>query len=292
MPSFSCSSRSLGRCFTRRGARTRSRPASTPRFRITFGQANPGLVGAPPARPLRRTLPLGLALLVGATALAGPARAGTLASISPSLRPDRPRARAALTLTIHLQGAEGGVPAPLRHAELHLPANVNLDIEQLRSCSATVLQADGPTACPAAAAIGGGSALVAGELDTQTVTENVSMQAFLGPLRNLQPTFEILAAGSRPIGAQMVLTATASPDRAPYGEVLAMTVPPISTISSEPDASVLTFSLTIGRPRAGRHAPAVIVPKRCPRGGFPFAGDFTFADGSSSRVWATAPCPR
>lgn len=292
MPCFSCIYRGLGRSSTCRGPRMGPHHTPASRFGITFGQANLARIGRPLARAFWHAIPLGLGLLASAAGLAGPARAGTLASIAPSLRPDRPHARAALTVTIHLQDSDGGVPAPLRRAELHLPANVNLDIEQLRSCSAKVLQAFGPAACPAAAAIGGGSALVAGELDTQTVTESVSMQAFLGPLRNLQPTFEILAAGFNPIDAQMVLTATASPDRAPYGEVLAMAVPPISTISSEPDASVLTFSLTIGRPRAGRHAPAVIVPKRCPRGGFPFAGDFTFADGSSSRVWATAPCPR
>ncbi len=71
-----------------------------------------------------------------------------------------------------------------------------------------------------------------------------------------------------------------------------MSVPPISTIPNEPDASVLMFSLTIGRPQAGRQAAAVIVPAHCPRGGFPFEGEFTYADGSSSRAFATARCPR
>lgn len=243
-------------------------------------------------RCARTALALGLPLLAAAVAPGDLARASTFASIAPSLRPDRPHARAALTLAIHFEGGEDGVPAPLEHAELHLPANVNLDIPELRSCSAAVLQTDGPAACPTRSVIGGGSALVEGELGSQAVTEAVSLEAFLGPLRNLQPTFEILASGYRPIGAQRVLGATASPDRAPYGEALAMSVPPISTVPNEPDASVLTFSLTIGRPQAGRHAPAVIVPARCPRGGFPFAGEFSYADGSSSRVYATAPCPR
>ncbi len=244
-------------------------------------------------RPLLRTIPLVLALLGSLTALAGIARAAsTFASLTPTLLPDRPHARAALTLTIHFDGGENGVPAPLLHAELHLPVNVDLDIPELRSCSATVLQSRGPAACPKRSLIGGGSALVEGVLGSQAATEFVSLQAFLGPLRNLQPTFEILAGGYKPIGAQLVLEASASPDRPPYGEALAMSVPPISTIPNEPDASVLTFSLTIGRPRAGRRVAAVIVPARCPRGGFPFEGDFTYADGSSSRAFATARCPR
>jgi hypothetical protein len=292
MPGLSFSHRILGRRFGRHGPRPRRRGAPRRGFDVVFGDANSGRMGALSPRNLRAVLPLSLVLVATAGAQVDLARASTFASVIPSLRPDRPHARAALTITIHFEGGEDGVPSPLQHAELHLPANVNLDIPELRSCSATVLQARGPAACPARSVIGGGSALVEGELGSQAVTESVSLQAFLGPLRNLQPTFEILAGGYRPVGAQRVLGATASPDRAPYGEALAMSVPPISTVPNEPDASVLTFSLTIGRPRAGRHAAAVIVPARCPRGGFPFEGEFTYADGSSSRVYATAPCPR
>ncbi len=241
---------------------------------------------------LRAAPALGLLLLITAAAPGSLARASTFASLTPALLPDRPHARAALTLTIHFDGGENGIPAPLQHAELHLPADLNLDIPELRSCSGAVLQARGPAACPKRSLIGGGSALVEGELGSQAATESVSLQAFLGPLRNLQATFEILAGGYKPIGAQLVLEATASPDRSPYGEALAMSVPPIATVPNEPDASVLTFSLTIGRPRAGRRAAAMIVPAHCPPGGFPFEGEFTYADGSSSRAFATVRCPR
>lgn len=292
MPGLSFSRRILGRLSGRRARCRRRYGAHGPQFGVVCGDANSGRVHTPVRRGLRGALPLGFVLLAAAGAPVDPARASTFASIIPSLRPDRPHARAALTLAIRFEGGEAGVPAPLQHAELHLPANVNLDIPELRSCSAAVLQTGGPSACPTRSLIGGGSATVEGQLGAQAVTENVSLQAFLGPLRNLTPTFEILADGYRPVGAQRVLGAIASPDRAPYGEVLAMSVPPISTVPGEPDASVLTFSLTIGRPRAGRHAAAVIVPARCPRGGFPFEGEFTYADGSSSRVYATAPCPR
>ena len=290
MPGLSFSRRILGRRSGRHEPCRRRHGAPVPRFGVVCGDANSGRVRPPSRRGFRGALPLGLILLAAAGA-PGDARASTFASITPSLRPDRPHARAALTLAIRFEGGEDGVPAPLEHAELHLPANVNLDIPELRSCSAAVLQTRGPAACPTRSLIGGGSAVVEGQLGSQAVTENVSLQAFLGPLRNLTPTFEILAGGYRPVGAQRVLGATASPDRAPYGEALAMSVAPISTVPGEPDASVLTFSLTIGRPRAGRHAPAVIVPARCPHGGFPFEGEFTYADGSSSRVYATAPCP-
>jgi hypothetical protein len=243
---------------------------------------------------LIRLLPLAVAALSVSASLAGPANAATSASLAPSLSPNRLHAKAALTLTIRYSGEGGEVPAPLRQAVLRLPAGLNLEIPVLRSCNVVRLQARGVSACPRQSAIGSGYALVEGSLGVQDWTEHVTLQAFLGPPRNLLPTFEILTQGYKPIGAQFVLTATALPDRAPYGEELVMTVPPITTVASVPGASVLVFSLTIGasprhRPRG---APTVHVPSHCPAGGLPFAADFTYADGTTSSAHATSPCPQ
>ncbi|HEY2768479.1 MAG TPA: hypothetical protein VGI76_09485 [Solirubrobacteraceae bacterium] len=233
-----------------------------------------------------------LAVLAASMTFGGLAQADTFASIAPSLVPNRLHARAALTFTIHFGGGELGVPAPVRRAVLHLPADLTLNIPQLRICNPTRLQVFGPDGCPARSLIGHGYALVEGELGTETVTEHVSMLAFLGPPRNLQPTFVIFVQGYRPISAQMVLPATSLADSPPYGEDLVMEVPPISTVPTEPDASVITFSLTIGRPHSGRFAPTVVPPAHCPPGGLPFAAEFTYADGSTGRALTTSPCPK
>ncbi len=225
------------------------------------------------------------------TPTSGVPAASTYASITPVIAPDRRRARAALTITIRYYGGEAGVPTPLRRAVLMLPAGLNLEVPQLRSCSATTLLHQGGSGCPAHSVIGHGYALVEGSLGAQNVTEHVTMRAFLGPPRNLQPTFEILAQGSTPIGAQMLLTATATTADAPYGEALEMLVPTIATVPNEPDASVIAFSLTIGA--AGPHAAATVrVPARCPAGGLPFGAEFTYINGSSSRALTRVPCPR
>ena len=92
----------------------------------------------------------------------------------------------------------------------------------------------------------------------------------------------------------MVFSGSVLPDHAPYGEQLVMSIPPIPTLALEPDASIATFSLTIGANGAhrgrttqlGRHAIAL------PSGGFPFAAEFTYADGSTGGAHATAECPR
>ena len=227
--------------------------------------------------------------------LCGSARADTTATITPSISPDRHHAKSALTLTIHYSGSEGGLPSPIRHAVLRLPAGLSLNIPALRSCSVARLQAGGAGACPAQSSIGGGYALVEGHVGAQLATERVSLQAFLGPPNNdLQPTFEILSEGFRPVGAQFILPARALPARAPYGEALVMSVPPIPTVPNEPDASVLTFSLTIGSsgPHRGRGGATVLLPSRCAPGGLPFEAEFTYADGSSGSAVARSPCPR
>jgi hypothetical protein len=234
------------------------------------------------------------AAAVACSLLAGPARAQTSATVEASFSPNVPGATAALTFTMHYAGGELGMPSPLRHAVLRFPAGLGLHIPRLRSCSAEVLRDRGASGCPVQSRIGGGHALVESLPGSQPIVENVPLHAFLGPPENLRPTFEIIAEGLTPIAVSVVLKGTMRPDRPPYGEQLAMSIPRIPTIPSEPDASIAMFSLTVGTSarRHMRDTNAVIVPSRCPPGGFPFAAEFSYADGSSGGATALAPCPR
>jgi hypothetical protein len=222
-----------------------------------------------------------------------PPAAPTSASITPSLSPDRLGARTSLTLTIHYAGGEFGVPSPVRSSVLRLPAGMSLDIPPLRSCTAAQLRANGAGGCSAGSRLGGGHALVEAHAGSQTITENVLLSAFLGPPQNLQPTFEILAQGYTPLDERVVFSGRVLRDRAPYGEALAMSLPPVPTLPMESDASIVTFSLTVGasRRRGGGDQNAVLVPSGCPAGGFPFAARFVYADGSAGEAAARVPCP-
>jgi hypothetical protein len=250
---------------------------------------------------IRTAIAAGAALTVLAlticAARATPARAATSATIAPSLLPDRLGARAALTFTIHYAGGEFGVPSPVRRSVMRLPAGLSLNIPNLHSCTTARLRAHGASGCPAQSQIGRGDALVEVHAGSQTIVEQVALWAFLGPLQNDQPTFKILGQGYTPLDRRVVLTGTVLTDRAPYGEELVMPIPPIPTLPFEPGASIVSFSLTIGpsgrrRGGAGHNANTVIVPSSCPAGGFPFAAEFTYADGSSGGALATAPCPQ
>lgn len=218
----------------------------------------------------------------------------TTATITPSLSPDRAGAQAALTFAIRYSGGEFGVPSPVRHSVLRFPAGMSLDIPSLRACSAARLRAHGPKGCPEQSEIGSGHALAETHAGSQITTEEVDLHAFLGPLENLQPTFAILAQGYTPLDEQIVFTGKVSAASAPYGEQLEMSIPPVPSLPLEPDASIVTFSLTVGAGRghgaSGRST--ISVPRKCPSGGFPFAAEFTYADGAVGSALATEACPR
>lgn len=238
------------------------------------------------------------------SAISAPSQAATTARIAPSLSPNRLGARAALTFTTGFAGGEFGVPSPLRQAVLRFPAGMSVDIPSLRACGVRRLRAHGPGGCAARSEIGRGSALAEVLAGSQLLREHVAMWAFVGPLLNSGPTVEILARGRTPFDRQVVLTGRVVPDSPPYGEKLVLSIPAIHTLRFEPDASMRMFSLTLGASRQqpirkanarnanARNANAVVVPSSCPPGGFPFAAEFTYVDGSSDSALTTTPCPR
>jgi hypothetical protein len=234
---------------------------------------------------------LAIALLTVCSTSTAPARAQTVASITPTLVPDRPGAGSALTIAIRYAGGDLGVPEPVRRTVIQFPSGMTLDLPQIHTCSPERLRTLGADGCPADSRVGSGHALLAAREGSQTIDEDATLTAFLGPAHNLEPTLEILGQGYTPFDERVVLIGSELPDRAPYGEEIEMIIPPIPTLPLEPDASMLTFSLTVGTRGHRADANTVVVPSRCPAGGFPFAADFTYADGSTSSAAATTPCP-
>jgi hypothetical protein len=210
-----------------------------------------------------------------------------------SLHPDKRSALATLKVTIGYEDPQSGVPAPLRHTLLRLPQALGMEVPLLRSCSTATLRLRGPRGCPPQSRIGSGSALAEARAGSQTLSERVRLTAFLGPLVGLQPTFEIFAQGDTPFEQRIVLRGAVVPDEPPYGEDLELALPPIHTLPLEPDASIVSLSLSIGPPPGARSrtANAVVVPSHCPAGGLPFAVQSSFADGSTTSATVSSPCP-
>ena len=237
------------------------------------------------------------ALVTGTSASPATTQAGgssESARITAALSPDRLGTAARLNIDIVYGQAGSELPPPVRHALLRLPAALGIDIPSLRSCSAAHLRAHGARGCPPQSSIGSGQALTDALLGSQLLSEHVALSLFVGPLVNLEPTFEILAEALTPFHERVVIVGKVLPDDPPFGEDLSIALPRIRTLPLEPDASIVSLSLSIG-PRAGarsRRSNAVLVPAHCPPGGFPFAIESSFADGGSSKTLTAAACPR
>jgi hypothetical protein len=215
------------------------------------------------------------------------------ATIAASFHPDRLGAMGALTITMDFAESAVGEPPPLRRSVLRLPTGLGIEIPHLRSCDLYRLQLLGARGCPAQSLLGVGRALVRAPLGSQSLGESISLWLFLGPLRNLQPTFAMLAQGYTPFDERVVLSGTVLPDNPPYGEDLVLPVPAIGTLPLEPQAQVASVSLTIGSPRrSARASNTTIEPTHCPPGGFPFAAELTYSDGSTRDISTATPCPR
>jgi hypothetical protein len=217
----------------------------------------------------------------------------TTAAIHASFSPDRLGAKAAFTFTVHFGGGELDVPSPVRRAVVHFPPGLALEVPKLESCSKARLQARGPHGCPAQSEIGTGHALADVHVGSTVESEEAAVGVFVGPPQGANPTIEIFGQGYSPLEERVVITGTVLPDDPPYGEKLVMSVPAIPTIPLEPNASTVSFSVTVGGKAAKRHhnPNTALLPSQCPAGGFPFAAEFTYENGSTSISNATVPCP-
>jgi hypothetical protein len=250
------------------------------------------------ARKCRGALAVGprvgavVAALSVATALAlsaAPALAGTGVSVFPSLQPYALGAHARAAISLRFFGGAAGVPAPLRGAVLRLPAGLRVDLSGVSACPASRLRARGAAGCPAGSLVGRGTATLKVHAGSQTLPESASIAVFRGLDHDGHRTFEIFGHGRTPLDETTIASAVLLGDTAPYGSKLVIAVPPIPTLTYEPDASYSALSLTIGG--RGRSPSPIVIPRRCPRGGFPFAASFSFAGGAQASESGRLPCP-
>lgn len=216
-------------------------------------------------------------------------------SIHPSFLPNRLGASTAFTLAFRFAGGEEGIPPPLHQVAVDLPAGLRIYLGGVKVCPLARLKRKGASGCPSGSLIGRGHALLEVHAGSQAVPEEATLWIFRGPSREGLPTFEIFGHGETPLDQSAIGTEILETDKAPFGWRTVTTIPPIPTLVYEPDASFVSVSLTVGgiRRSPGAHAVggAIVVPRSCPAGGFPFAAELTFADHSTASAAAKVPCP-
>jgi hypothetical protein len=245
---------------------------------------------------------LTVALLTGLTATASAVTEH--ATLHASFAPDRLGAPTTISFGFHLSTEEGTAPPPLIGLNLRIPAGMNYTTTTLglATCQPAALAARGLAGCSPNSRLGYGSALVEVPFGTGEGHEIPEIQAVSGPSPNGNLVVLFYANGLYPVYAQLAFSGEVLPDTGRFGSRLVTTVPLVTSVPGGPDVSIVDVQTTIGpshltyyKHSHGRLVPfrprGVSVPERCPRGGFPFAADFTFQDGTQTSAHTTVPCP-
>jgi hypothetical protein len=221
-----------------------------------------------------------------------------------ALRPEHLGAGTTMDFRFEIVTPPGRVPPPLTAVEFRYPANFGLLTSGLglATCTTTTLEELGPEGCPAEAQMGFGSAVVEIPVGPEIVRETGNLTAWMAPPQEGHIALSFYAEGTTPILAQLIFPGVVLAAAQPFGGRLHTHIPIIPTLPEAPNAAVVRLRATIGpldvtyyRHAGGRtlgYQPnGIVLPRTCPRGGFPFEAAFSFLDGSRSAAHTSIPCP-
>jgi hypothetical protein len=226
-------------------------------------------------------------------------------TLTAALSPERLGAATTIRIGFRVSTPAGGAPSPVTDVQLLLPPGLSIATSDLglETCVPSQLEGDGPRACPPDSLMGRGSALTEVPFGSTFVTEPARVTLFSAPLKNGHPQLLFLASGELPVLTRLVFGALVLPAGAPFGTLIDTTLPLVPSVGGGPDVALVRLQTTIGakgivyyervrgktisfRPRS------LLLPARCPRGGFRFSAHLAFQDGTQAGAGATVPCPR
>jgi hypothetical protein len=243
---------------------------------------------------------VGCACLIAAAAVAWAAETVT---IHAAFDPDRLGAPTNISATAKFASTVSGPPSPLTSLTFYAPAGVVVDTRGTGTCAMARLEAEGPSGCPADSRAGFGSGVAEGEGAGEIHREPFTLDFFFAPPEGGRLTLLVYLEGVSPNSVQLAMVAKEVRAASPYGIGFSVEVPSIPTLPGAVNASVESVSLTFGAAHVAYHqkigsknklihVSGLVIPKTCPRGGFPLEGAADFADGTADTAQTTIPCPR
>jgi hypothetical protein len=226
------------------------------------------------------------------------------AALSAKLVPEHLGTGTTIQFDLQITPPAGEFPAALRAINLRYPANLGIETSGLGTaiCQARTLQADGPPGCPTDSVMGYGSATVEVPFGSEILYEHARATIFMAPLHHEDVGLLFYIDGESPVSEQLVFPGIVLPASAPFGGDLTTAIPLITSLPEAPDVAILSLSMTLGpsgityyeyakHRKVAYHPRGILLPQRCPRGGFAFAANVTFADGALSQARTAVPCP-
>jgi hypothetical protein len=206
-----------------------------------------------------------------------------------------------MTIGLDIATPTNEVPPALTELDL-LDPDIGITVSGLglTTCAQARLETSGPQGCPADSWMGRGSALAEIAIGPAILHETANVAIVRAPEENGHPALLFYASGEAPAIAQVIFPGLLLP--AQHGERIQIDVPLVPGFPGAPAIAFVKLRVTLGpdgltyyervRGKVIRYRPnGVLLPDRCPRGGFPFAASLTFADGSHASTATTVPCP-
>ncbi len=250
---------------------------------------------------MRRSFTLALVIC---GCLAGSAQASETVALHTAFVPDRLGASTTIEFGFTIGSTVGGLPAPLTHVDLQMPKDMNYITSSLglATCQPSALEKIGLSGCPPNSRLGHGDALVEVPFGVNSGHEIPNIQALMGPPRNGNVVVLFYANGLAPVYAQIVFQGELVSELGSFGESLDASIPLIPSVTNGPPVSIISVKSTIGPDgltyyktvhgkKVGYKPEGVTLPDTCPSGGFPFAANFQFLDGTAVTAKSVVPCP-
>lgn len=236
--------------------------------------------------------------------LAALAWAAQTLTVHANFTPDRLGAPTNLSATAVFGSATPGPQPPAVKVTAYGPAGLLVDVRGAGTCTATPakLEAIGASACPADSRIGFGSGVGLFEIAKELIQGPLTLEFFLAPSQQGHLTVLIYVNAVTPASEQLAFVGHEVRAPKPYGIGIAFDIPIVPTLPGASLGWIQHVSLTLGagnvayyRTIHGRrklmHVRGLVVPKSCPRGGFPIEVQVGFADATTARTTTTVPCP-
>lgn len=238
-------------------------------------------------------------------AVTGTAWAGQTVTIKAKFTPNKLGSPTNVSGEAHFVSTlPGEIPAPITGFTVKGPAGLTLDTKGTGVCSEAILIGPaGPEGCPKNSVAGFGGGTGALKLGTQIIEEPYTLNFFLGDNHPNHTVLLLYLNAVSPVSIQIVFTAVVERFPKPYGLGFHFNIPLIPTLPGASDATALSAHVSIGAPnvfyfekvhgkRKRVHVKGIVLPKTCPKGGFPTETMFTFQDGTSSDTKLNLPCPK
>jgi hypothetical protein len=246
-----------------------------------------------------------LVVLVALSAWApAAASASPTAKLKVQFLPNRLGHGTSVEFGVRISTTNGEVPSPLSELDMHYPSTLGFAVSGLglATCSRAKLEALGATSCPANSHMGRGSVIVAIPFGPEVVEEEARVTVVRAPQEG-RVALLFYAEGEEPVAADIAFTGLLSEGATSGSESILVNVPLVEGLPEGPDVSVVELHATFGplgltylervRGKFVAYKPrGILLPNHCPHGGFPFAADFAFLDGSRATATTRVPCPR